>query len=676
MHHMANLLQHEHSPYLRQHRDNPVHWQAWGPEALDQAKSENKLLIVSIGYSTCHWCHVMERETFEDQEVAQVMNNHYISIKVDREERPDIDQVYMKAVQLMTQSGGWPLNCICLPDGRPIYGGTYFRREEWMSLLMQLQQLWEEQPQTAYEYAEKLAAGIQQSERLPIQKQPATFRPEQLEAIVQPWKDRFDEKHGGLLGSPKFPMPNNWLFLLQYGWIHADEEVLKQVHFTLKKMASGGIYDQVGGGFARYSVDEHWQVPHFEKMLYDNAQLVTLYLAAWQHQKDPSYRRVVLETLEWIEREMTSPEGGFYCGLDADSEGIEGRFYTFTEADLQSLTEHGLTEEEVTIMRAYYRCSEEGNWPEERTNVLHHAHDADMMAAQWGYDAEEWEKFLTQLKAKLLAYRSQRIRPGLDDKILTSWNALMIKAYCEAHQVFNDEKYMKIAIRNAQFIRRHMYTDQGGLLHQPADSNRAIPGYLEDYACLADAYMRLYESTFDESWLHEAKRLTDYCITHFLDPEEGIFYFTDDQVPTIITRQTEIMDDVIPSSNSILLGVMQKLGVIFEEPQYVELVRGALARLLSQMTAYGTAFSNWAILLLREVSGYREIIISGSNPEKYTKTVHSHFIPDKLLFGGTESEIPILQGRLSEKDRAYLCQNRTCSLPVESAERLSQLLGI
>lgn len=673
---MANLLRHEHSPYLRQHRDNPVHWQAWGPDALKHAASENKLIIVSIGYSTCHWCHVMERETFEDQEVADIMNAHYISIKVDREERPDIDQVYMKAVQLMTQSGGWPLNCICLPDGRPIYGGTYFRREEWISLLQQLQQLWEDQPQTAYEYGEKLAAGIQQSERLPVQKMPEDFRPEHLEATVLPWKERFDHEHGGLLGAPKFPMPNNWLFLLQYSQFSQDEEVLQQVHKTLKNMAAGGIYDHVGGGFARYSVDEHWQVPHFEKMLYDNAQLVSLYVAAWQHLKDPQYRRVVRETLEWTAREMTSPEGGFYCALDADSEGIEGRFYTFTEADLQQLTQHGFTEEEVSIIRRYYQCSEAGNWPEEGTNVLHHRDDADTMAGEWGFEADEWEEFLQELKAKLLAYRSKRIRPGLDDKILTSWNALMIKAYCEAHQVFHDASYAEIALRNAHFLKQHMYTEQGGLLHQPADSNRTITGNLEDYACLIDAYLSLYEVTFDESWLHESKRLVDYCITHFLDAEEGIFYFTDDQTPTIITRQTELMDDVIPSSNSILLGAMQKLGVIFEEPRYMELVRGALARLLPQITAYGTAFSNWAILLLREITGFREIILSGSNPERFTKTVHQHFIPDKLLFGGTESEIPILQGRLSETDRAYVCQNRTCSLPVESAERLSQLLGI
>lgn len=672
---MANQLANERSPYLRQHRDNPVHWLPWGPDALKKAAAENKLVIVSIGYSSCHWCHVMERESFENHDVAAVMNADFVSIKIDREERPDIDQIYMLAVQLMTGNGGWPLNCICLPDGRPIYGGTYFRPDDWMNVLRQLQQVWKENPDTAYEYAERLAEGIQQSEQLPVERLPAQYDSAQLHAVVNPWKEQFDSVDGGLDRAPKFPMPINWDFLLQYAVLEKDQAVADHVHFTLKKIASGGIYDHVGGGFARYSVDGRWHVPHFEKMLYDNAQLVSLYLSAWQHRPDPQYLRTVRETLAWVSREMTDPNGGFYCALDADSEGVEGKFYTFTLAEMEDALKGHFEQEDIDLVVAHFNVTAYGNWAEERVNVLFHDHDADELAASQGFSMEEWDAYLSKIKSRLLAYRAERVRPGLDDKQLAAWNALMLKAFTDSYRILGNQTYLEVALRNAAFIQKHLYHPNGGLLHQPADDNRSIAGFLDDYAFCVEAFIGLYEATFDETWLREAKRLADFAIAHFWDDEAEIFYYTDDSTETLITRQAELMDDVIPSSNATLIRQLRKLGLIFDEPHYQELVDRVLPRIIPQMEAYGKAYSSWGILLAHEIHGTNEVILSGLDAGAMRATIDRQYIPNKMVLGGTASDLPILHGRLSEEDQAYLCRNRTCSLPVKTAQELLAMLA-
>jgi len=664
---MANHLQHEISPYLKQHQNNPVDWYPWSKDALEKAQSAHKLLIVSIGYSACHWCHVMERESFENEEVAEVMNAHYVAIKVDREERPDIDQIYMTAVQLMTNSGGWPLHCICLPDGRPIYGGTYFRPDDWMNILKQLHDLWTNEPEVAIKYAVQLEQGIKESEQPIIQPIPEKYTAEDLLDIVNPWVAQFDNKHGGYLRAPKFPLPNNWLFLLRYGFLNGNQMIVDHVHFTLKHMAAGGIYDHVGGGFARYAVDATWHVPHFEKMLYDNAQLVSLYAEAYLQRADPLYKRVITETLAWVEREMTSKEGAFYCALDADSEGIEGKFYTFDIAEFERVLG-----DDAPLFISYYGLTPAGNWQEEQTNVLKTDIDADKLAGDVGFTPASWEAYLTEIKKKLLDYRSKRARPGLDNKIITGWNALMLKGYIDAYKAFGNEDYLKRALLNAQFLLTHLIKE-GKMLHQ-MPGKQIIYGFLDDYAFVIDAFISLYEVTFDKVWLDRARQLADDAIAQFYQADAAAFCYTSKQSEVLITRKFEIMDNVIPSSNSVMTRQLYKLGLIFDEPSYVEISAQLLANVFPQIKSYGSAYSNWGIQLLEEVHGCYEIAITGKQAQSLRKIVDQQYIPNKVLLGGTAENLPLLAGRVSEYDLIYVCKNNTCSLPVANVADLKKLI--
>ncbi|MEH6308526.1 thioredoxin domain-containing protein [Olivibacter sp. CPCC 100613] len=667
---MANHLQNETSPYLKQHQRNPVDWYPWGDDALQKAQTENKLLIVSIGYSACHWCHVMEKESFENEDVAHVMNSHFVSIKVDREERPDIDQLYMTAVQLMTNAGGWPLNCICLPDGRPIYGGTYFRSTDWVNILNQVQTLWTNEAETAINYAEKLAQGITASETFSINKIPDKYSREDLKEIVEPWRETFDFANGGYKRAPKFPLPSNWVFFLRYGHLTNDTKILSHTHFTLKHIASGGIYDQLGGGFARYAVDGQWHVPHFEKMLYDNAQLVSLYAEAYLQNRDPFYKRIIEETLEWVNREMTSAEGGFFSALDADSEGVEGKYYTFQQEEIEKVLG-----EDAPLLIEYFSITAEGNWLEEKTNVLRTSFDADRLAEQAGYSFEEWQAYLKDIKRKLLHYRAQRIRPGTDDKILTSWNAMMLKAYLDAYRTLNKPEYLTVAQRSASFILDKLITKDGVLLHQPATPYKTITAFLDDYAFVIDAFITLYEVSFDKSWLDRAKSLMDYTLRHFYDQQSTAFYYSSDLNDVLITRKFEIMDNVIPSSNSVMAHQLNKLGVIFEDPTYKEISAQLLANVFPQIRTYGSAYSNWAIRLLEEVCGFNEIAITGPEAKNLRIALDQHlYIPNKVILGGEEENLPLLVNRVAKHNLIYVCKNNTCSLPVDNLKDVENLI--
>ncbi|TJZ60746.1 thioredoxin domain-containing protein [Sphingobacterium olei] len=665
---MANKLQNETSPYLKQHAHNPVDWMPWGAEALAKAKNENKLILVSIGYSACHWCHVMERESFENEAIAQTMNKFFVPIKIDREERPDIDQIYMIAVQLMTNAGGWPLNCICLPDGRPIYGGTYFRPQDWQNVLLQIAQMWEETPEVAIDYAQRLTAGIHKAEQLPILPIPEQYSLLDIKSVVLPWKEQFDFKDGGYKRAPKFPLPNNWLFLLRYAVLAEDDTVLEHVHFTLEKIANGGIYDQIGGGFARYSVDGQWHVPHFEKMLYDNGQLISLYSEAYQQKPNTLYKRVVEETITWAEREMLAPNGGFYSALDADSEGVEGKFYTFDYSEFDILGE------DADLFRSYFNIVKNGNWVEESTNIPLVNIADQIFIAEAGFTAEEWNSYLKEIKNKLLSYREKRIRPGLDNKQLTTWNALLLKGLVDAYRVFDEDRCLNLALGIGHFIGNNCM-ENDVLLHQPADHNRKISGFLDDYAFTIEAYIALYEATFDESWLLESKALADLAISFFYDKGDKTFYYTGSDAEELIARKSEIMDNVIPASTSTLVRQLYKLGLLFDDENYTAIADQVFANVFPHIKSYGSAYSNWAIQLLEHHFGTNEIALTGEHALAWRKELDNSYIPNKITLGGTKSTLPLLKNRQGLEPKAYLCRNKTCSLPQPSIAQITELIN-
>ncbi|PRD52677.1 thioredoxin domain-containing protein [Sphingobacterium gobiense] len=667
---MANKLQYEHSPYLKQHAYNPVNWMPWGDEALQKAKDENKLIIVSIGYSACHWCHVMERESFENEAIAQTMNTFYVPIKIDREERPDIDQIYMIAVQLMTNAGGWPLNCICLPDGRPIYGGTYFRPHDWQQVLLQIAQMWEDTPQVAFDYAERLSNGIHQAERLPIAPIPEKYTVTDLHHIVNPWKAQFDTTNGGYSREPKFPLPNNWLFFLRYAVLANDQPILEHVHFTLHKIANGGIYDQVGGGFARYAVDGRWHIPHFEKMLYDNAQLISLYSEAYQQNPVQLYKRVVEETVAWATRDMLAENGGFYAALDADSEGVEGKYYTFHQEELENLFD-----EDAPFLIDYFHVTKSGNWHEEGTNVLYCVVEGDKMAFESGFSEDHWEKYLREVKKKLLSYREKRIRPGLDHKQLTSWNALFLKGLVDAYRVFDKQMYLDLALQTAHFIKQYCFSDKDSLLHQPADHNRQIFGFLDDYAFTIDSFIALYEATFEESWLDEAHSLAEKAINLFYSEEDKTFFYTAHDAEELIARKSEIMDNVIPASSSAIVRVLYRLGELLDTERYMTTADQVFANVFPHIKQYGSAYSNWAIQLLEHVYGNNEIAFTGTEAVSWRKQLDKHYIPNKITLGGTKSNLPLLKDKAGMESKSYLCKNKACSLPQNSVAELLALIN-
>ncbi|WP_426668114.1 thioredoxin domain-containing protein [Mucilaginibacter sp. McL0603] len=664
-----NRLANSASPYLLQHAHNPVDWYPWGPEALQKARDENKLILVSIGYSACHWCHVMEHESFEDEKVAAVMNEYFVCIKVDREERPDVDQIYMSAIQLMTGRGGWPLNCICLPDQRPIYGGTYFRKNDWVSLLFNLADFYKQKPDEAEDYAVKLTEGIRQYESVQFIETQSEYSRKDLTDILNNWERYFDKKEGGMGSSPKFPMPNNWQFLMRYAHLMEDESVAKQVKLTLHKMAFGGIYDHIGGGFARYSVDGRWHVPHFEKMLYDNAQLVSLYSEAsvWQH--DPLYFQIIDETINFIKRELTSPDGGFYSALDADSEGVEGKFYTFTKDEIEAILG-----EDADLFCIYYHVTDDGNWEEENTNVFFRNESDLQLAEKLGLTINELTSKINPSRDKVLEARSKRVRPGLDYKILTSWNGLMLKGLCEAYRAFNKPEYLELALQNAGFIMDNMISLGGRLIRIYNDKDTSVSGnswkgaFLDDYANLADALIALYEVTFDEQWLHTAKKLTDQSIAHYYDAGKGIFFYTADDDEQLIARKSEIMDSVTPASNSVMANNLKKLGLLFDNEGYLDISAQLLRNVAPQMAKYGSSYSNWCMLLLNEIFGTNEVAITGEQAEQKRIELEKTYIPNKIMLGGKKGSLPLLQDKFAATTRIFICKDKTCGLPSENIE--------
>ncbi|HIX53391.1 MAG TPA: thioredoxin domain-containing protein [Candidatus Sphingobacterium stercoripullorum] len=665
---MANLLKDEKSLYLQQHKDNPVNWQPWGDKALEQARAENKLLVVSIGYSSCHWCHVMERESFVDPLVASLMNEHYINIKVDREERPDIDQIYIAAVQIMTGSAGWPLNCICLPDGRPVYGGTYFTNEQWRDVLNHINKEWEENPQLLYEYAEKLKGALNNFKTIPNTKGKAfNFSKEHLEAVVEQWKEKFDEENGGYQGAPKFPLPNDWLFLLKYGTLSSDKQVVDQVHRTLKMLSWGGIYDQLAGGFARYSVDRYWKVPHFEKMLYDNAQLLSLYSDAYRQRPSAAYKAVIKNTSKWLKDNMMDANGGFYSALDAESESVEGKYYVFTKQEIEKLIPQS-----AALVATYFNCASQGNWELEDTNVLFCSQSDEDFAAANGIELKKWQEIKEKAIDVLLKYRNSRIPPATDKKQICAWNALLLEGFCDAYLALGETEYLTLAKSLGKFINTHLVSSGGQLLHIPADPNRNIPGFLDDYSLTASAFIKLYQVTFEVNWLQLAQRYTDEALELFYDQENKHFSYS--QFSDLIVNKADTMDDVIPSGVSTMARNLHRLGKYFDNNAYNLIADELIQQKIPQIDQFPTVHSGWLNLLVEDVYGTYEVVITGPDSQKNALKLNQEFIPNVLLVGGTNTEIPLMEGKDVAANKLYICKDKTCRAPVDTiSEAIYQL---
>ncbi len=663
---MPNRLAKESSPYLLQHANNPVDWYPWGPEALAKAQSENKLLIISIGYSACHWCHVMEHESFEDQEVARLMNERFVCIKVDREERPDVDKVYMDAVQLMTGRGGWPLNTIALPDGSPVHGGTYFRKDQWMDFLGQVDELWRQQPGTAREYAEHLVEAMQ---KLQVEISPdlSPLRVEELHEMADLWKDQMDFKWGGRkVKSNKFPLPQNLITLLRTGHLLGNDELLAAVEVTLEKMAYGGIYDHIGGGFSRYSVDEFWKVPHFEKMLYDNGQLISLYAEAFQESNRERHREVVVQTLAFVKRELTSPEGGFYAALDADSEGKEGKFYTWEYEEIEAVLGA-----EAKLFSDYYQVHPFGNW--EGSNILFVLEEEEEFAERWNLSVEEFRQKMATGRQRLLEARAGRVRPGLDDKILCGWNALMMKGYLDAYRVLGEADYLHTALRNAHFIREHL-SDGARLYRNFKNGKASISAFLDDYAYLMDAYLSLYQLTFDQQWLDQAVAHMDYVQEQFFDRDTGLFFYTPTEGEQLVNRKIETQDDVTPSSNAMMSLLLHSMGLLLGRQDWLDQSGRMLRGMRKDLLAHPAWHALWGQRMLREVFPHYEVVVMGPKALEVRMSFEQEYGMNRIFAGGMAESLPILQGRATSDTTIYVCEGSVCQLPVKTLEEALDLM--
>jgi uncharacterized protein YyaL (SSP411 family) len=669
---MPNRLAKETSPYLLQHANNPVDWYPWGDEALEKAKKENKLVLVSIGYSACHWCHVMEHESFEDAQVARLMNEHFVCIKVDREERPDVDHLYMDALHLMSGRGGWPLNCFTLPNGKPIYGGTYFPKENWMEVLLSLNNLYQTEPEKVLRFASELEKGLINISAVPdfkAEEQAITI--EFIDDMVKKMEPSFDKTYGGYGNAPKFPMPNNYEFLLYYSYVlkHLNREeesqsILDHICLTLDKMAMGGIYDQLEGGFARYSTDTIWKAPHFEKMLYDNGQLMSLYANAYKVTGKKLYKEVVMGIYSFVTRQLHSPEGGFYCALDADSEGKEGEYYVWKKQELELLIGH-----DFTLLADYYSVGDGDEW-EEGKFILHRKLDDESFCKKHGLTPELLENKKKLWIDMLAPYRQKRVSPGLDDKILASWNGLMLKGLVDAYNALGDVSFLDTAIKNANFICDKLLATDGSLWRNYKNEKVFIPAFLDDYAFVADALFELYQSTFDEKWLKHSENLVKWTLQHFYDSNKNIFYYTANYHKSIIARKIEVSDNVIPASNSAMANLLYKIGHCLANEEHIKIATNILATVKDSMQGYPFGYTNWGILALSEFCWFYEVAITGEHALQYSGSLHERYLPNKIMLGtSTHSGLELLKDKPADgKTLIFVCENKTCFAPVNSPE--------
>jgi uncharacterized protein len=667
----TNDLINESSPYLLQHAHNPVNWYPWSDKALQKAKAENKMLIISIGYAACHWCHVMEHESFEDEEVARIMNENFICIKVDREERPDVDQVYMTAAQLITGRGGWPLNAMALADGRPFYAGTYFPKDKWMNMLAYFVDQQQKQPEALQKSAEQVTKGIHATEHVTFKENGKIFSLNDLDKQFETWKPNIDFVRGGENRAPKFPMPSAWVYLLHYFYLSKNEEALKAATVTLDNMALGGIYDHLQGGFARYSTDANWHVPHFEKMLYDNAQLATLYAHAYQLTKNPLYKKTVYETLDFVKQELTSADGAFYASLDADSEGVEGKFYVWTKEEVDDVLG-----DDAVIFSAYYNITADGNWEHGNSILLRNETD-EAIAEASAITVEELKNKIDAAKEKLMQVRNARVKPGLDDKILSSWNALIITGYTKAYRVFGEEAFLEAAVTNANFLLQHAIAADGEMTRNYKNGKASINALLDDYAFTIAAFIELYQATFDEQWLLEADRMTSYTLEHFFDTSSGMFFYTHNQYADLIARKMELSDNVIPSSNSEMAKNLFLLGHFLNKDEYISKAKQMLINVEADVQRNIYFYANWGMLQALFTGPLYEVAILGDDFKSKRQQFDEHYLPNVILLGSNkESKLALLENKLVQgQTMIYVCRDKSCKLPVvEVGEALRQIV--
>jgi len=642
------------SPYLLQHLDNPVLWHPWNEGALELAKKLDRPILISMGYASCHWCHVMEEESFMDTAVARLMNDHFICIKIDREERPDIDQLYMHALQLIQGSGGWPANVFALPDGRPFHAVTYMEKNQWTDLLSQITALYRAQPGKIRQQALLLEQDIRADPlvRLPAPADTA-FRTGLYQALADSLIRHSDPDYGGLEGEPKFPMPSVWLTLLEYQSWKKDSTALEQVVRTLDAMASGGIYDQLGGGFSRYSTDRFWQWPHFEKMLYDNAQLISLYSEAFQVTGKPGYAKIVRESLHFMEKELKAPAGGYYSSVNADSEGEEGKYYLWTRKALRDL----LSPEEFALFEKAYRISQDEN----KDNVLYLDGAENFSASQ--------KEMLESCRAKLVAARERRIAPATDTKIITSWNALAIGACLDAFHALGDSLFLGQALQTASFLLQTQLKPDGRLLRTGSNY-----GFLDDYALAIKSLLALYETTFDRQWLQQSDRLMKRVIVDFSGQNSALFYYSPEET-SLFTRRKDHYDEALPSSNAVMARNLYKMGTLLQDSGYLSRAEAMVKEVLPGILAYPSSFSHWISLYGWIACGSHEIVILGDQAPRVNQEMRRHYLPFTVYMGGREESLPLTKGKYKEGETTiYVCRDKVCKLPVSTAlEALDQI---
>ena len=670
----TNRLSSETSPYLLQHAHNPVAWYPWGEEALEKARQEDKPIFLSIGYSACHWCHVMEHESFENEEVAHLMNEHFVNIKVDREERPDLDAIYMNFVQVTTGSGGWPMSVFLTPDCVPFYGGTYFPPQDYYGrpgfkrLLQNIMHLYANRREELLKNQTEIVQTLEKMSQL--QESSITLNEELLKNGHYSLRSRFDPIQGGFGQAPKFPPSMSIMFLLRYHLRAPEAPARHMAELTLRKMAEGGIYDQLGGGFHRYSVDNDWLVPHFEKMLYDNALLVRVYLEAYQLTREPLYRRIVEETLAYILREMVHPEGGFYSSQDADSEGQEGKFFVWKLEELESV----LGKKEAAFFSHRYGVTQEGNF--EGHNVLHIGTDVEPLAKEFGEDPQRVRQILENCQKRLWKEREKRVHPGTDTKVLTAWNGLMLAAFAEAYTVLRQSAFRQAAEKNAHFLLTRL-RKKGRMLRSYREGRARLNGYLEDYAYLIEALITLYQATFHREWLNEAVSLTETMLAEFWDKQERSFYFTGRSHEKLLVRHKDYADNATPAANSVATLVLLKLAHLTGNRDYGRHAEQILQHMSQSLQQIPAIFSYQLCALDWHLGPVREFVLVAQekNQEEFQKAIHARFLPNKVVAGktaGTESDLPLLQGRdsVANKPTAYICENFSCKQPITNHREL------